>query len=159
MPLATLPTRVKLYYTDSGKPSEPEYDTIVIVHGVAYNAGTLLPVLSDGIDISTLLSTQCRPTQQPSNNSIQSTWISWINTFEKRRTQFDFPSGNVSGRIYHRTRRFPQFHRLQARSPPKTNRLGMVKRDKPSHRSGQSNVPPPRISPERSLEGVCYDHV
>ena len=42
MPIATLPTRVKLYYTDSGKPSEPDYDTIVIVHGVAYNGGTLI---------------------------------------------------------------------------------------------------------------------
>ena len=39
MPVAHLPQGAQLYYTDSGEPSEPEYDTIVIVHGVAYNAG------------------------------------------------------------------------------------------------------------------------
>jgi len=40
MPTAVLPSGVSLYYTDSGVPSAAEYDTFVIVHGVAYNAGT-----------------------------------------------------------------------------------------------------------------------
>jgi pimeloyl-ACP methyl ester carboxylesterase len=40
MSVATLPSGVYLYYTDSGTPREAEYDTIVVVHGVAYNAGT-----------------------------------------------------------------------------------------------------------------------
>jgi len=40
MPIAHLPSGVYLYYTDSGAPKATEYDTIVIVHGVAYNAGT-----------------------------------------------------------------------------------------------------------------------
>lgn len=41
MPVAQLLNGVQLYYTDSGEPADPDYDTIVIVHGVAYNAGTL----------------------------------------------------------------------------------------------------------------------
>jgi len=39
MPTAELASGVYLYYTDSGVPSSLNYDTIVIVHGVAYNAG------------------------------------------------------------------------------------------------------------------------
>jgi hypothetical protein len=43
MSVAKLPSGVSLYYTDSGTPpAAEEYDTFVVVHGVAYNAGELL---------------------------------------------------------------------------------------------------------------------
>jgi len=49
MSVAKLPSGVFLYYTDSGKPAtEEKYDTFVIVHGVAYNAGR--PISATFID-------------------------------------------------------------------------------------------------------------
>ena len=43
MSVAKLPSGVFLYYTDSGKPTAAEdYDTFVVVHGVAYNSGESL---------------------------------------------------------------------------------------------------------------------
>jgi pimeloyl-ACP methyl ester carboxylesterase len=51
MSTVVLPSGVSLYYSDFGKPSVDEYDTFVLVHGVAYNLGGLRANDTNGVEV------------------------------------------------------------------------------------------------------------
>lgn len=63
MSVAKLPSGVFLSYTDSGKPSAEDYETFVVVHGVAYNAGKV-PLLFLLIGHRIVLTAKYRATEQ-----------------------------------------------------------------------------------------------